>query len=224
MLVQGDDASAMLRDAVIETDQKADSDVIIIGRGGGSIEDLWAFNSEDLARAIFACKIPVISAVGHETDFTICDFVADMRAPTPTAAAEIATPDRFAEMDMLSKQRQYLCALGENLISQREKELSSFTSVLIDKDPRIEFENRQNTISQFYDKLTQSGERILGDKSNELENLKIRLFSLNPSEILKRGYSVVSIDDKTVFSKNELKSNDRVKMIFTDGEVFATVD
>lgn len=224
VLVQGDGASAMLTEAIINTDKKADADVIIVGRGGGSVEDLWAFNSEELARAIFSCYIPVISAVGHETDFTICDFVSDMRAPTPTAAAEIATPDRFSEMDMLSKQRQYLCALSENLISLKEKELSEFSSVFIDKDPRKEFEVLDSALSQLYDKLNISGEKLFSDYKNNLENLKVRFFSLNPTEILKRGYSVVTQNNKTIFSKNELKSKDNIRIIFTDGEVSATVD
>lgn len=224
VLVQGDGASAMLTEAIINTDKKADADVIIIGRGGGSVEDLWAFNSEELARAIFSCKIPVISAVGHETDFTICDFVSDMRAPTPTAAAEIATPDRFSEIDMLIKQRQYLCALGENLISSKEKEISEFSAVFIDKDPGKEFEALDYALSQLYDKLNVSGEKLLSNYKNNLENLKVRLFSLNPTDILKRGYSVVTQNKKTIFSKNELKSKDNIKIIFTDGEVSATVD
>ena len=224
VLVQGEGAASMLTEAVIKTDENADADVIIIGRGGGSVEDLWAFNSEALARAIFSCRIPVISAVGHETDFTICDFVSDMRAPTPTAAAEIATPDRFSEIDMLIKQRQYLCALGENLISSKEKELSEFTSTLIDKDPRKEFEIRETAVSQLFKKLSLAGEKLLADRKNSLENIKVRLFSLNPSEILKRGYSVVTLNNKTVFSKDELRSKDNIKIILTDGTVSATVD
>lgn len=223
VLVQGDGAVPMLVDAIRKADAKADSDVIIIGRGGGSIEDLWAFNSEELARAIYACSIPVISAVGHETDFTICDFVSDMRAPTPSAAAELATPDRFLEIDMLLKQRQYLVALGENFIASREKTLSEFSSVLKEKDPRIEFSILNQEFTALSQKFLMIGENRIKEYQNVLDNLKTRLFALDPVAILKRGYSVVSVKNKTVTSAKELAKNDIIKVRFSDGEVFAVV-
>lgn len=224
VLVQGDGSAQMLTKAIEDTDKRFDSDVIIIGRGGGSIEDLWSFNSEDLARAIFKCRIPVISAVGHETDFTICDFVSDMRAPTPSAAAEIATPDRFAEMDTLIKQHQYLCVLADNFISERKKELSDIQKILLEKDPRIDIEEKQKDFALLSSRLLTSSEKILTFRLNEMENLSTRLFALNPSAILNRGYSVIEMNEKTVSSKDELKTGDRVKLILKDGETSAVID
>ena len=224
VLVQGDTAARMLTDAISDLSDKNSADVIIIGRGGGSIEDLWAFNNEGLARAIFACKIPVISAVGHETDYTICDFVADMRAPTPSAAAELATPDRFAQIDLLSKQRQYLVALGEKLLRTKESELSAFDTVLKAYDPRIEFELKVQQLENQKERLTGVSDNILSDKSMRLEKLKTQLFSLNPAEILKRGYAVVSLDDKTVSSVKFIKKGENIKVTLSDGDFSATVN
>ncbi len=224
VLVQGDSAPAMLTKAVQEVDKAGLADVIIIGRGGGSIEDLWAFNSEDLARAIFACKIPVISSVGHESDFTICDFVSDMRAPTPTAAAVLATPDRAAELDTLTKQGQYLIALVENLIRSREKTLSEYTRVLSAKDPNIELTRRTENFLRLRDRLLNFSVKLINNENSKNEELRLRLFSLDPVQILKRGYSVTCIGEKTVTSASEVKCGDNLRIIFSDGDISATVN
>ncbi|MBQ2944699.1 MAG: exodeoxyribonuclease VII large subunit [Ruminococcus sp.] len=224
VLVQGDNAPAMLTKAILDADKANVSDVIIIGRGGGSIEDLWAFNSEALARAIFDCKIPVISSVGHETDFTICDFVSDMRAPTPTAAAVLATPDREAELDNLIKQGQYLSVLGENLIQSKQKILSDFSNVLAQTDPNIEFNNKKEVFLRIKDRLIFAGEKILSEQKVMNDELKLRLFSLDPQAILSRGYSVITAGEKTVSSVSQIKSGDNINIILSDGEVNATID
>lgn len=224
VLVQGDSAPAMLTKAVKEVNEAGVADVIIIGRGGGSIEDLWAFNSEDLARAIFASDIPVISSVGHETDFTICDFVSDMRAPTPTAAAVLATPDREAELDTLTKQGQYLSALIENLLRSQEKTLQDYSRVLSLKDPNIEFDKKYDTFLRLRDRLLIAGDKLINDQKTNNEELRLRLFSLNPSDILKRGYSVTQTGDKTVTSVSQVQSGDNLRIILSDGDITATVD
>lgn len=224
VLVQGDNAPAMLTKAILDADKANVSDVIIIGRGGGSIEDLWAFNSEALARAIFDCKIPVISSVGHETDFTICDFVSDMRAPTPTAAAVLATPDREAELDNLIKQGQYLSVLGENLIQSKQKILSDFSNVFAQTDPNIEFNNKKEVFLRIKDRLIFAGEKILSEQKAMNDELKLRLFSLDPQAILSRGYSVITAGEKTVSSVSQIKSGDNINIILSDGEVNATID
>ncbi len=224
VLVQGDSAAKMLTKAVTEVDRAGNTDVIIIGRGGGSIEDLWAFNSEDLARAIFACKIPVISSVGHETDFTICDFVSDMRAPTPTAAAVLATPDRTTEIDTLIKQGQYLSALGENLIQIRQKALVEFSKVLTQKDPAIEFNKKVEVFLRLKDRLLFAGEKLCSKEKSKNEELRLRLFALDPVAILKRGYSVTTVNEKTITSASQLNCCDEVKITFFDGDVTATIN
>ena len=224
VLVQGDSVAPMLTKAIYDADAKGEADVIIIGRGGGSIEDLWAFNNEELARAIYACNIPVISAVGHETDFTICDFVSDMRAPTPSAAAELATPDRFAQIDLLRKQRQYLVALSEMLIQSREKELTGISNVLSEMNPSIELENRINSFEKLTERLASLSDKMITDRKNQLDAFKIRLFSLDPKAILSRGYSVVECDGKIVSSAKVLSEGNKVDLIFADGKIAATID
>lgn len=223
-LVQGDSAPSMLSEAVRRVNAEGQADVIIIGRGGGSIEDLWAFNSEELAREIFSSKIPVISAVGHETDFTICDFVSDMRAPTPSAAAELATPDRFAHIDLLRKQRQYLGVLGEKLLKDRLIELEGFREVLISNDPRDVFSDKLEAFSTVSEKLRTCSENIINNYERNLKEEKLRLFALSPTDILKRGYSHVSKNGKTVSSKDDILSGDIIDITLSDGKISATVN
>lgn len=223
VLVQGEGAPAQLT-AAVKKASGGNSDVIIIGRGGGSVEDLWAFNSEELARAVFNCPIPVISAVGHETDFTICDFVADMRAPTPSAAAELAVPDRFEQAEMLLQQRQYLFALADGFLSKCKNTLSTSESKLEALDPVRGYKEKSDLLASLRIRLSAKGEGLLTEKSRELFELKGGLFALDPVSILRRGYSVVSKDGVTVSSQNELKSGDSIQIRFSDGEISATVD
>lgn len=224
VLVQGESAAPMLTKAIRDVDAKADTDVIIIGRGGGSIEDLWAFNSEELARAIFDCRIPVVSAVGHETDFTICDFVADMRAPTPSAAAELATPDREVELDLLNKQHQYLCVLSEGYLTELKNQLTELLPLIRDNDPTEEYKELFSDFCDMSRNFSFICQKFCSDHQSKMDELQIRLFSLDPSKILKRGYTVTSKDGKTVTSKVQLDSGDRINITFSDGQVKATVD
>lgn len=224
VLVQGDGAAAMLTKAIMDADDSADSDVIIIGRGGGSIEDLWAFNDESLARAIFNCRCPVISAVGHETDFTICDFVSDMRAPTPSAAAELATPDRLQQIDLLTQQRQYLVALGEKLLHTKQRELDEYTEILNRYNPVDEFDTMVEESEKLKERFLLASEKLLDARKTLLEQQKLRLFALNPTEILRRGYSVVTHNDKTVSSVSQVSQGDKVRIVLPDGDVSATIN
>lgn len=224
VLVQGDSAPAMLTAAVKKVDAEGECDVIIIGRGGGSMEDLWAFNSEDLARAIFDCKIPVVSAVGHEIDFTICDFVSDMRAPTPSAAAEIVTPDRFQQMDLLTRQRQYLEALSDNFLQKYETELLHFSDTLEKLNPTYSFNEKVREFERMSEIFTLAGEKYISEKEKSLSELKHRLFAINPTDVLSRGYSVTTKNGKTVYSVKELSSGDSIKITLSDGSLSATVD
>ncbi|MDO5124415.1 MAG: exodeoxyribonuclease VII large subunit [Eubacteriales bacterium] len=224
VLVQGDSAPEMLTAAVKKVDAEGECDVIIIGRGGGSMEDLWAFNSEDLARAIFDCKIPVVSAVGHEIDFTICDFVSDMRAPTPSAAAEIVTPDRFQQMDLLMRQRQYLEALSDNFLQKYETELLHFSDTLEKLNPTYGFNEKVREFERMSEIFTLAGEKYISEKERSLSELKHRLFAINPTDVLSRGYSVTTKNGKTVYSVKELSSGDSIKITLSDGSLSATVD
>ncbi len=223
VLVQGESAPRMLTEAVKAVNAEGEADVIIIGRGGGSMEDLWAFNSEELARAIYDSEIPVVSAVGHEIDFTISDFVSDMRAPTPSAAAELVTPDRFEQLDLLKRQRQYLIALGEKLMSEQQSKLEKFEKVLRDTDPRIKFEAQVEEFKALTHRLLLISDRRMHDAEQKLSELRSRLFSLSPAEILKRGYTVTSKDGKTVYMSSELQCGDRVSIKFKDGDLDAEI-
>ena len=223
VLVQGDGSASQLTQAINIVSENNDSDVVIIGRGGGSMEDLWSFNSEDLARAIYACPVPVISAVGHETDFTICDFVSDMRAPTPSAAAELAVPDRAEQAEMLLQQRQYLFALVDRFMAKHKSQLDIFTHKIDVLDPQREFNEKCNILDRLSARLTSKGEAIMAQKEKELSELKGSLFALDPASILRRGYSVVSKNDVTVNSSKELSKGDKVKLRFKDGEVNAEI-
>ncbi|MBQ8572799.1 MAG: exodeoxyribonuclease VII large subunit [Ruminococcus sp.] len=223
VLVQGEGAALQLTNAVNSVSQKINTDVVIIGRGGGSMEDLWAFNSEELARAIYDCPVPVISAVGHETDFTICDFVADMRAPTPSAAAELAVPDKYEQAEMLLQQRQYLFALADRFMSKHNSELNVFSTKLDVLAPEREYLEKKNTLEKLSVRLRAKGDSIVGEKTKELSELKGSLFALDPASILRRGYAVVAKDNVTVNSVKELKSGDKVNLRFTDGTVNAEI-
>lgn len=224
VLVQGEGAASQLTKAIKVVSSENNTDVVIIGRGGGSMEDLWAFNSEELARAIFACPIPVISAVGHETDFTICDFVSDLRAPTPSAAAELAVPDRAEQAEMLLQQRQYLFSLADRFFSRYNADLNAFTSKLERSDPAKEYSEKLSDLEKLSVRLKAKGESITAEKTKELSELKGSLFALDPASILRRGYSVVSKESTTISSVKELKSGDTVNIRFSDGSVTATVN
>lgn len=223
VLVQGEGASAQLTEAINAVSDSKEADVVIIGRGGGSIEDLWAFNSEELARAIYVCKVPVISAVGHETDFTICDFVADMRAPTPSAAAELAVPDRAEQSEFLRQQHHYLSVLWDKFYSYKKSELDALFIKLEATDPKREFKEKTTSLELLNNKLLTISDRILSEKVKEFSEIKGKLFALDPASILKRGYVVVSKNDKTVVSVNDLNIGDKVSIKFSDGEISAEI-
>lgn len=223
VLVQGDGAALQLTKAINDVSSANNTDVVIIGRGGGSIEDLWAFNSEELARAIYACKVPVISAVGHETDFTICDFVSDMRAPTPSAAAELAVPDKFEQIEFLAQQKQYLSVLWDRFYSSKCAEVNAFNSKLNVLDPARDFKDKVNSLELLRNRLTSLSENLVTKKEKELSDIKGRLFALDPVSILSRGYAVVSKEDTTVSSVVSLEDGDRITIRLHDGKVEAQI-
>ena len=223
VLVQGDNAVPQLIDAVNKLNEYDLCDTIIIGRGGGSIEDLWAFNDENLAYAIYNSHIPVISAVGHETDFTICDFVSDLRAPTPSAGAELAVPDRNEILQNLDAQRQYLSSLMDKKLIENNNVVSEMTTKLLSLSPDDKIAKLYNELDFLSQKYENNSNRIFQNTSNKIELLATKLESLNPVSTLKRGYSVVTNNDKTVTSVKDVKNGDTLAINVTDGKIISKV-
>ena len=223
-LVQGDGAEKNLIEALDYFEKTGLADVIIIGRGGGSIEDLWAFNSEALARKIFAAKTPIISAVGHETDFTICDFVADLRAPTPSAAAEIAVPDiREVALRIDSIADGLISNLNHFVLHKRER-LNSVCESRSLKSPTELFEKKKELLKNAKKELADTLRLSLKDKRNELVLLGEKIGVLNPMSVLMRGFSLAEKDSKVIKSANELSVGDKISITFSKGGAEVTVD
>ena len=223
-LVQGADAPESLCGGLEYLNADKSCDVIIIGRGGGSIEDLWAFNDERVVRAVAASDIPVISAVGHETDFTLCDFAADRRAPTPSAAAEIAVPDR-EEIKMrvddgfVRVENAFSCYLT----AQRSK-LDNLSKQIELCSPSARLENERKMLLHRYQMLERSMTEIYRKQSDRLGAAIGKLDAINPLAVLTRGYSVSKKDDGSVISSvKSLAVGDSISILYTDGEAKATV-
>lgn len=219
VLVQGTGAAPQLIQAVNMFNDYDCADVIIIGRGGGSIEDLWAFNDENLAYAIYASNIPVISAVGHETDFTICDFVADLRAPTPSAAAELAVPDREEMLAFYNSQRQYLTSMLDKQISDYKKTLANQKAVILKNSPERAVALIDTKLDSLSKRLINSSERMITIKSESVKKLGAKLESLNPVSVLQRGYSLAEKNGIVINSVKEIKTDDIIDLTLKDGTV-----
>lgn len=223
-LVQGAGAAASVIKGIGYFNQKRDVDVIIIGRGGGSGEDLSAFNDESLARAIYASEIPIISAVGHETDVSISDFVADLRAPTPSAAAELAVPDINEYSDRMTVALSRATSAVKKQLDYFELKLTNLSRSPVLSNPVRYAEERENDLL-FFEKRMESAFKInIKAAETDFTRLVSQLESLNPLSVLARGYSVVSKDNVIVASSSQLSSGDKIEMIFADGKVNATVD
>lgn len=223
VLVQGDNASKQLVRAVQLLDEYQACDVIIIGRGGGSIEDLWAFNSEELVYAIYNCKIPVISAVGHETDFTICDFVSDMRAPTPSAAAELAVPDKKELISYYNSQLQYITSVKDLKVKQCNNILTDFSRRLSLVSPQSKINEYKKIFADKSNFFRKTISEIYNEKSSSILKLSSKLEGLNPVSVLARGYSIAEKDGQVVSSKSQLKINDEFSLELSDGKIKAIV-
>ena len=222
-LVQGDLAEDSLIKALDYFNRSRLVDVIIIGRGGGSIEDLWAFNGERLARKIYECSIPIISAVGHETDFTICDFVSDLRAPTPSAAAEIAVPDIRDISVYLDSVEDRMCrALRQTYERKRERLLRIIEKELF-SCPETIFDIAKQSVSDIHTTANDLILKKLTDRQSKLQILIEKANVLSPLSVLSRGYSVAELNGKTVRNVDSLKENDVITIKFTDGTADATV-
>lgn len=224
VLVQGDGAHLQLTDAVNLFNSERAADVIIIGRGGGSIEDLWEFNDEGLARAVYNSEIPVISAVGHETDFTICDFVADMRAPTPSAAAELAVPDANELQYALSALKNRMFLNVSSGIADRRSRLEYLTSKGALKSPDEMLSNRSQRLDTAFSKMLSSYENRIGGKKVEFISAATALSKLDPMSVLMRGFAFVSDKNgKNVYSSQALAKDDKINVRFHDGSAVCEV-
>lgn len=244
-LVQGE----LAKDDIVRQIEKADTynlDTLIVGRGGGSIEDLWPFNEEIVARAIFACNTPVISAVGHEIDFTIADFVADLRAPTPTGAAEMAVPQLNDMINYLNQVKIRLNNTITNKLKISKNKLKEITGRSILKNPITIYQTKEMIFSNTLERLKfnlinltnikekellkiknsyilKNPYQILDKKSNKYLQIISKLETLSPLLTLKRGYTMTKVNDKVVKSSKDLKSGDNITIDFTDGNVNAIV-
>lgn len=223
-LVQGEQASADIVASIRLLDDMEDIDVIIVGRGGGSIEDLWAFNTEGVARAVIACKTPIVSAVGHETDFTICDFVSDLRAATPSAAAELTCPDinNFANDLYMLKIR-----LNSNINYIIEKNMQCVSE--LSHSPVLEnYGNLLNSYKEDVDiletRLADSVSYICEYRKMSLSALAGRLNALSPLAVLARGYSVAKKENEIIKSVSQINVNDKIVLALQDGRAMCTVD
>lgn len=221
--VQGTQAPAQLISGVEFFSMTGLVDIIILGRGGGSAEDLWAFNDEYLARAVASCSIPVISAVGHESDFTICDFVADCRAPTPSAAAEIAVPDMGEILRGLASVRAGLQTSMQKLIVQERRMLNQITQSRVFSRPEQMLDGFRQRLDEGEAELTRAVGQTLLQKRQSTAALAGKLQALNPLSILSRGYATVSREGVSITSIKQINDNDMLDIRMADGSVRATV-
>lgn len=223
VLVQGESAPEQLVRAVNKFSASKIADVVIIGRGGGSAEDLWAFNDEQLAYAVYNCETPIISGVGHETDFTVCDFVADVRASTPSAAAELAVPDRQELMSYYFKQKQYISAMLDRKIKTAQLRLENQQRRMSASSPKLKAEQLEKQLSAKSEKLTRFMNIYISDKENKLIAAKGKLDGLNPLNVLNRGYAIAEKAEKIITSSKQLKDGDDFTVILSDGKINAKV-
>lgn len=220
--VQGKGAAALIAEAISTADQRAECDVLIICRGGGSMEDLWSFNEEVVARAMAACHIPTISGVGHETDFTICDFVADRRAATPTAAAELVTPSREAMLNTLKQLGTQLTRACLSLLNQRTQALDYLARRLI--SPMQQIAQQKMQLAQAAYRLNNGMQQQLNIKKQQLLRLSQNLEHLNPRAVLTRGYAFVQNKDGAIINASaQLQTGEAVSLTFGSGSADATV-
>lgn len=217
-LVQGSGAAASLKKGIEYFDSKDDIDVVIIGRGGGSGEDLSAFNDEALARSIAASRVPVISAVGHEIDVSISDYVADLRAPTPSAAAELAVPDMQEYNAILSSHLGRIKGIVSRKIEFGESRLKTLSGASVLRSPEKYFDIKFTELDHLAERLGDKYDDIIKTNSSKFLSLVAKLDALSPLSVLSRGYSITNKGDKAVSSVAEISSGDDLTLIFNDGK------
>ncbi|MTI48193.1 exodeoxyribonuclease VII large subunit [Sporosalibacterium faouarense] len=218
--VQGEKAPMEIVEALRYFNTRDDIDLIITGRGGGSIEELWAFNDEEVARTIFKLKIPIISAVGHETDFTIADFVADLRAPTPSAAGELATPILHELKSRLEDNLIRLEFVMKNSLKDKENSLKMLRNNLKTYSPENKLKASKERLDVLYKDIRRVMKSVQDNSNNKLENLIGRLDALSPLSTLNRGYSIpLDQESKVIKSVKRVKKDDIVDILLKDGKI-----
>lgn len=244
-LVQGASAAPEIVKQIKKA-QEYDLDVLIVGRGGGSIEDLWCFNDEEVARAIYECKIPVISAVGHEIDFTIADYVADLRAPTPTGAAEMAVANQTDFYNYMKQINLRLNKSMQNYIKNNRERLDALINSYILKNPISMYQVKEQKFDTLYERLHLVMKNLIQNEKISLQNkidkipiltkhllernqnqyisLLNKLEILNPLLTLKRGYSITKIDNKVITSVKNINKNDALQVELQDGFLLTKVE
>ncbi len=223
VLVQGDGAPPQLVDALERLNRLRAADVIIIGRGGGSIEDLWAFNDERVARAVAASEIPVISAVGHETDFTICDFAADLRAPTPSAAAELAVPDGQQLLAFLKQRRWTLQRDIQHAVERESKRLSALKEKRCLSTPLFLVEEQGVRLDYLTRALASAGTITLQEADKRLCAYSAKLDALSPLKVLSRGYAMALREEQPLTTVKQVAVGETVKIRLADGQLDCAV-
>lgn len=221
--VQGAGAAEEIAQAIQSMNEYGEIEVLIVGRGGGSLEDLWAFNEEIVARAIFESKIPIISAVGHEVDFSIADFVADRRAPTPSAAAEMAVKDRLELAGVVNYYQERLGNALKKLISEYQERINAYRSSYAFRKPEDFVLQKMQRVDDLQKLITMSLNHSLALKTQHLQRLGKHLNALNPNAILNRGYSITYKDGKIVKDVKQLRLQDMVKVKLARGEFSSQV-
>ena len=230
----------------IKTASKYNLDVLIIGRGGGSIEDLWCFNDEEVARAIYECDIPIISAVGHEIDFTIADYVADLRAPTPTGAAEMAVPNQIDFYNFMNQVNLRLNKAMNNYIKTSKERLNTLKNSYVLKNPISMYQVKEQKFDMLYERLHLVMKNLLQNEKNNLSNrvekisnltshllennqnkyifLINKLEILNPLLTIKRGYGIVKYNDKVITSVKNVAISNKIEVKLQDGTIYTKIE
>ena len=221
-LVQGKEAPSAIVKAIETANTRMECDVLILARGGGSIEDLWAFNEEIVARAIIASKIPTITGVGHETDTTIADFVSDLRAPTPTGAAELVTSHTVELIKTIQAYKNQLNKMMASVIRELMQKIDYLEKRLI--SPRQQIQRQKEQIHQYIQRINQSMKNAMIQYRLNIDKLKLNLDHLSPHAVLSRGYSIITnVDGQIVNNINQLKLDDKIHIQLNHGQADANI-
>ncbi len=221
-LVQGKEAPLAIVKAIETANIRMECDVLILARGGGSIEDLWAFNEEIVARGIVASKIPIITGVGHETDTTIADFVSDLRAPTPTGAAELVTSHTVELVKTIQVYKNQLNKVMAGVIRELMQKIDYLEKRLI--SPRQQIQRQKEQIHQYIQRINQSMKNVMIQYRLKIDKLKLNLDHLSPHAVLSRGYSIITnVDDQIVNNVKQLKLDDKIRIQLNHGQADANI-